>query len=96
MSDSSDDKPAKAHDVAVALGYDHGACQAPTVLAKGRGETAQRIIENAREHGVHIEENPVLAEALAQVELDETIPEELYRAVAEVISFVLARGRRRR
>lgn len=74
--------------IAVALEYDgHGA---PRVTAKGRGELAQRIVETGREHGVAIEENAVLAQALSAVELDDQIPEELYRAVAQVIAFVLS------
>lgn len=86
-----DGKTGKAAErsLAVALAYDHEAGAAPQVVAKGRGAVAERIIENARAHGVHVEENPVLAEALSAVELDDTIPTELYRAVAEVISFVL-------
>ena len=74
--------------IAVALEYDgHGA---PRVTAKGRGELAQRIIETGREHGVAVEENAVLAQALSAVELDDQIPEELYRAAAQVIAFVLS------
>ncbi|MGL4240400.1 MAG: EscU/YscU/HrcU family type III secretion system export apparatus switch protein [Beijerinckiaceae bacterium] len=81
--------------IAVALEYDYAG--APRVTAKGRGEVAKNILALAREHGVAVEENPVLAEALSQVELDEQIPEELYRAVAEVLTFVLrARGGPRR
>jgi flagellar biosynthesis protein len=77
--------------VAVALEYDFKG--APRVTAKGRGAVAENILKLAREHGVTVEENPVLAEALSQVELDDQIPEALYRAVAEVLTFVLrARG----
>lgn len=81
--------------IAVALEYDgHGA---PRVTAKGQGELAQRIIETAREHDVAIEQNAVLAQALSAVELDDQIPEELYRATAQVIAFVLSlRGEMRR
>ncbi len=81
-------KPA-APPVAVALKYEHGRDPAPRVTAKGRGEVAERIIAKAREHGVFIESNAGLAEALSHVELDQQIPPELYRAVAEVIGFVL-------
>jgi flagellar biosynthesis protein len=78
-------------EVAVALEYDFKG--APRVTAKGRGEVAANILAIAREHGVSVEHNPVLAEALSQVELDAEIPEALYRAVAEVLTFVLrARG----
>jgi flagellar biosynthesis protein len=81
--------------LAIALQYDF-ADGAPVVTAKGRGEIADRIIETAREHDIAIEENPVLAEALSQVELDTQIPVPLYRAVAEVIGFVLHTGRLKR
>lgn len=81
--------------VAVALEYDFKG--APRVTAKGRGDVAKAILDLAEEHGIAIEENPVLAEALSQVELDQEIPEALYRAVAEVLTFVLrARGLLRR
>ena len=81
--------------IAVALEYDgHGA---PRVTAKGRGELAERIVETGREHNVAVEQNAILAQALSAVELDDQIPEELYRATAQVIAFVLAlRGELRR
>jgi len=75
--------------VAVALAYDRAAGEAPRVTAKGKGELAERILETARQHGIVIEESPILAAALSQVELDDEIPEELFKAVAEVIAFVL-------
>jgi flagellar biosynthesis protein len=73
--------------LAVALQYVRP--NAPRVVAKGRGEVGQAIIDSARAHGVPLEHNPALAEALSAVELDDQIPEELYRAVAAVIAFVL-------
>jgi flagellar biosynthesis protein len=77
--------------IAVALEYDFKG--APRVTAKGKGLVAENIVALARKHGVAVEENNVLAEALSQVELDDTIPEALYRAVADVLTFVLrARG----
>jgi flagellar biosynthesis protein len=75
--------------IAVALRYEHGKDSAPRVTAKGEGIVAETIIEKAREHGVAVESNAVLAEALSKVELDQHIPRELYRAVAEVIGFVM-------
>ncbi len=78
--------------IAVALHYEDGGV--PTVTAKGRGTLAERILETAREHDVFVEENALLAEALSAVEIDDEIPVELYRAVAQVIGFVLrASGR---
>lgn len=80
--------------LAVALAYDGSA--APRVSAKGQGELAERIIATGREAGVPIEENALLTQALSAVELDDQIPEELYKAVAQVIGFVLQLRRRAR
>jgi flagellar biosynthesis protein len=85
---SEDAKP-KKESLAVALKYEHGKDSAPRVTAKGRGSVAEKIVEKAREHGIAVETNEVLAKALSQVELDQQIPSELYRAVAEVIVFVM-------
>ena len=73
--------------LAVALAYD--APKAPRVVAMGRGDFGARIIAKAREHGVPLEENPALAEALSQVPVEDEIPEALYLAVAEVIGFLM-------
>lgn len=73
--------------VAVALHYDHSG--APRVVAKGKGTIGAKIIEVAKQNNVPIEENEVLAGALSHVELGDEIPEELYKAVAEVLVFVL-------
>ncbi len=75
--------------LAVALEYETGTREAPRVVAKGYGAIAEQIIAAAEEHGIVIEANPHLAEALSGVDLDESIPMELYEAVAEVIAFVL-------
>jgi flagellar biosynthesis protein len=82
----------KVRALAVALQYEKGSREAPRVIAKGRGLLAERIVELAQENGVVIEANPVLAEALSGVEIDETIPIELYEAVAVVIGYVLRVG----
>jgi flagellar biosynthesis protein len=73
--------------LAIALAYEKP--RAPRVVAIGRGWLGEKIIETALEHGVPLERNAALAEALATVELESEIPEELYRAVAVVIGFVL-------
>nr|WP_181706075.1 EscU/YscU/HrcU family type III secretion system export apparatus switch protein [Chthonobacter rhizosphaerae] len=73
--------------VAVALRYD--APGAPTVIASGRGHLAAAILAKAAEAGVPIDENPLLADALASLDIGDEIPTDLYRAVAEVIGFVL-------
>ena len=73
---------------ATALGYDPNTDIAPKVLASGKGETAQKIIQIARANNIPIREDPILAEALAQVSLDGVIPPELYELVAEVLAFI--------
>ena len=73
--------------LAVALHYDRTG--APRVVAKGRGSIGDKIIEVAKANNIPIEENEVLAGALSNVELGDEIPEELYKAVAEVLIFVL-------
>lgn len=74
---------------AVALKYDPDTMAAPRCVAKGGDHLALRIREVARENGVATVENPPLARALfASVEIDQEVPTEHYRAVAEVISFV--------
>jgi flagellar biosynthesis protein len=83
----SDPDPRPETRKAVAL--DYKAPDAPKVVATGRGYVADAILAKAEAAGVPIEENPVLAEALSKLEVDQSIPEELYRAVAVVISAVL-------
>ena len=73
--------------IAVALHYDKTG--APRVTAKGKGVIGAKIIELAKAHDIPIEENEVLAGALSNVEIGDEIPEELYKAVAEVLIFVL-------
>ena len=75
------------NQLAVALHYDKPG--APRVVAKGRGSIGEKIIELAKAHDIPIEENEVLAGALANVELGDEIPVELYKAVAAVLVFVL-------
>jgi len=73
---------------AVALNYDVEAEQAPKVVAKGKGDVASNIIEKAKENEVPIQEDPTLVNLLGELDINETIPEELYQAVAEVFAFV--------
>ena len=72
-------------DVAVALLYVGE--NAPKVTAKGRGELANRILSLAEQHGIPLQGDPELAAILSQIPVGNEIPEALYRAIAEVISF---------
>lgn len=74
--------------VAVALHYRPERERAPRVVAKGGGETAARILAIAKENGVPLQQDPVLAAALSKLDLNQEIPRELYVAVAEVLRFV--------
>ena len=82
--------------LAVALRYDQHRMSAPIVVAKGAGFIAERIKEVAAEHGVMIVENKLVARTLYQlVDIGRAVPEELYRAVAEILALVFrARGTR--
>ncbi|MES2751075.1 MAG: EscU/YscU/HrcU family type III secretion system export apparatus switch protein [Pseudomonadota bacterium] len=73
--------------LAVALQYDKKG--APRVVAKGKGILGDKIVEIAKQHDIPIQENEVLAGALSNVELGDEIPAELYKAVAEVLIFVM-------
>ena len=75
---------------AVALKYDVDSMAAPVVVAKGVDFLAKRMRQVAENHGVPVVENPPLARALhASVEVDQEIPAEHYKAVAEVIGYVM-------
>lgn len=70
---------------AVALKYDGE--QAPIISAAGSHQLADEIIRIAREHGVPLYENAELASTLAQLSLNDEIPEQLYQLVAEILAF---------
>jgi len=74
---------------AVAIKYDQQKAHAPIVLAKGVDHIAQQIKKIAREHHVHIVQNPPLARSLYnEVDVEKAIPETLFAAVAEVLAYV--------
>jgi flagellar biosynthetic protein FlhB len=73
----------------VALKYERNEMDAPMVIAKGAGLIAERIKKIASENSVPIVENKPLARTIFKtVELGEYIPEELYKAVAEILAYV--------
>lgn len=72
---------------AAALSYKEGQ-DAPIVTALGRGETAQRIINTAKENDVPIFENENLISTLIHLDLGQQIPQELYSVVAEILVFI--------
>jgi flagellar biosynthesis protein len=72
---------------AVALSYNKGDV-APSVVAKGEGYLAEKIIEVAGESKVPIVQDKKLVEELTRIDLGENIPPELYQVVAEVLVFI--------
>jgi len=78
----------KGRTIAAALKYDSRKDSVPRVTAKGRGIVAERIIQLARQHNVSIKKDPELVQILSRLDIDDRIPPELYKAVAEILAFV--------
>lgn len=72
---------------AVAVAYEPGE-RAPKIIATGKGYTAERIIEKAKEENIPFYRDDKLAKTLSKLEIGEMIPPELYEVVAEILVFV--------
>lgn len=73
--------------ISVALEYTPGE-EAPKIIASGRGQLAEKIIEKAKESDVPVYEDSKLADTLSKLEIGDMIPPELYNVVAEILVFV--------
>lgn len=73
---------------AIALGYESEKNSAPTVLAKGIGDLAEKIISTAEKNDILIKEDPLLFDSLYSLSVGDAIPVKAYRAVAEILAFV--------
>jgi len=73
---------------AVALAYNPQEHIAPVVVAKGKGQMAEQVIAIAKANGIPIQEDPSLVQLLSELEINEAIPEQLYKVVAELFAFV--------
>jgi flagellar biosynthesis protein len=82
--------------LAAALKYDTRKDAAPKVIAKGQGIIADKIIELAKKNNVPIKSDPGLVQILSKLDIDEQIPTELYKAVAEILAFVYSANDRYR
>jgi flagellar biosynthesis protein len=80
----------RANLTAVALSAPDKLASTTRILAAGRGVWAEKILDAAFEHDIKVRTDPMLADMLAQVELDSPIPSEAIMAVAEVLSYVYA------
>lgn len=76
------------HKRAVALKCDPKRGSVPTVVAKGRGPLADRILQTARDSGVPVREDKALVQVLSALKIDQEIPPELYAAVAAILAFL--------
>lgn len=74
--------------LSIALAYRRGEMEAPQVVAKGADHLAMRIRDLAREHNIPMVENVPVARALYKVEIGREIPEEMFKAVAEILAYV--------
>jgi flagellar biosynthesis protein len=81
---------------AAALKYDREKDVAPHVSAKGRGIIAEKIIELAKKNDIPIKSDPALIQILSRLDIDEQIPVELYKTVAEILAFVYSVNSKRR
>lgn len=95
MNDQLMKKPEKQL-LAAAIQYEQDKDRAPRITAKGKGLIAEKIIELARESGIPIQQDPGLVQILCKLDIDEEIPVELYRAIAELLAFVYSINERRR
>ena len=84
----------KEYDKAVALRYKPGLEQAPRVIAAGKGKIAEKIVRIAKEHNIHVHNDPDLVEMLSELELNSEIPPELYVVVSEILVFVYSLNRK--
>ena len=73
---------------AVALRYEPRLEQAPRLVAKGKGELAERILELARIHNIPVREDSDLVGLLGKLDLEAEIPPNLYKVIAEILAFV--------
>jgi flagellar biosynthesis protein len=73
---------------AAALNYRRGIDNAPTLVAKGSGLVADKIIALAKERGIPVHEDRDMMEVLSTLNLYDEIPPDLYKAVAEILAFI--------
>ena len=73
---------------AVAITYNSDRNDAPKIVAKGKGKIAENILARAEEFNVPVQEDASLVELLGQLDINQSIPEELYQAVAEVFAYI--------
>lgn len=92
----ADEAKKSRRPTATALQYDPESDYAPRVVASGKGKVAEHILELARQNNVPIHDDPQLAAALSLLDVEQEIPPELYRVVAEVLAYIYRVGQLRK
>ena len=82
------DHKANDRQQAVALRYESERDRAPKLVAKGQGYLAEKILELARQHHIPVREDKNLLQILSRLDLNQEIPAEVYKAVAEILAFI--------
>jgi flagellar biosynthesis protein len=78
----------KKTQTAIALGGSSGTQSVPKIVAQGQGDMAQKIIDWAEENGLAIEKDSDLAQVLINLNLGDSVPEEVFMAVAEILYYI--------
>lgn len=73
---------------AAALRYEKGKDSAPRLVAKGQGHIAAKILQLAKDNQIPVHEDPALIEILSKMNLEEQIPGDCYRVVAEILAWI--------
>lgn len=79
---------------AVALKYPEGV-EAPVIMAKGEGRTAEIMLEEAEKNGIHITQDAVLVDMLGMSDVGSIVPENAWKALAVIFSYIMADGDKR-
>ena len=82
------DQKTKDRQQAVALRYESERDRAPKLVAKGQGYLAEKILELAGQHHIPVREDKNLLQILSRLDLNQEIPAEVYKAVAEILAFI--------
>src|ERR1700740_451082 len=95
MGKSDMDQKTKDRQQAVGLRYEPERDRAPKLGAQGQGYLAEKILELARQHHIPVREDKNLLQILSRLDLNQEIPAEVYKAVAEILAFIYRLSNRR-
>jgi flagellar biosynthesis protein len=88
LNENDAQTPPRRQKAAIAIGGTGRAANVPKILASGKGEMAQKLLDYAEAQGMAIEKNSDLAQILINLDLGDSVPEEVFMAVAEILYYV--------